>query len=242
MVEPENSAFLSYRARLNEALQQVREAIEAAARRSGRDPSRIQLVAVTKGHDLSAVEAAVDAGLDDLGENRIEEIERKSDLLIGRLPRWHLIGHLQGRKAGRAWGRIQLLHSLDSLRLAERIGGGGPVGVDPLPVLLQVNISGEESKGGFEPSEVSASLPTLLSLPFLRVVGLMTMAPFTEDEEVIRRTFRGLRELQEKLKESFPAYEGIELSMGMSNDFELAVEEGSTILRLGTVLFGERPA
>jgi pyridoxal phosphate enzyme (YggS family) len=127
------------------------------------------------------------------------------------------------------------LASLDEL-------GGGPVGVDPLPVLLQVNISGEESKGGFEPSEVSASLPTLLSLPFLRVVGLMTMAPFTEDEEVIRRTFRGLRELQEKLKESFPAYEGIELSMGMSNDFELAVEEGSTILRLGTVLFGERPA
>jgi uncharacterized pyridoxal phosphate-containing UPF0001 family protein len=105
-----------------------------------------------------------------------------------------------------------------------------------------VNVSGEESKGGFRPSELGATLPSLLALPFLRVDGLMTMAPLTEDQEVVRRTFRGLRELHEQMQERYPEYEGRELSMGMSNDYEIAVEEGSTILRLGTVLFGERPA
>lgn len=237
----EGDAFSLYRARLSESLPVVGGVIAGASERSGRDPGGVRLVAVTKGHDLAAAEAALDAGLHDLGENRIEEIERKSDALIGRLPRWHLIGHLQGRKAGRVRGRVELMHSLDSMRLAERLGVGDPEGRPPLPVLLQVNVSGEESKGGFRPGEVEVGLPSLLELPALRIEGLMTMAPFTDEEAVIRRTFRGLRELQERLRERFPAYEGNELSMGMSNDYEVAVEEGSTILRLGTVLFGERP-
>jgi pyridoxal phosphate enzyme (YggS family) len=231
-----------YREKLSTSLPKVRGEITAAAERSGRDPGAVRLVAVTKGHDLAAVEAALEAGVEDLGENRIEEIERKSDALVGRLPRWHLIGHLQGRKAGRVRGRVELLHSLDSMRLAERLGSGAPEGVAPLRVLLQVNISGEDTKGGFHPADAEAGISALLDMPHLKVEGLMTMAPFTGDEGVIRRTFRGLRELQERLRESFPAYEGKELSMGMSNDFEVAVEEGSTILRLGTVLFGERPA
>jgi len=230
-----------YRERLKDSLPRVREAIEGAAARSQRNPSGIRIVAVTKGHDLSAVEAAVEAGLQDVGENRIEEIERKADTLTGDAPNWHLIGHIQGRKAGRVWGRVRLLHSLDSLRLGERLGNGYPVDGEPLPVLVQVNISGEESKGGFDPAELGEALPALLALPYLRIEGLMTMAPLTEDEDAVRRTFRGLRELHEQMRERFLSYQGEELSMGMSSDFEIAVEEGSTILRLGTVLFGERP-
>lgn len=241
MVEMGKDTLSLYRTRLRDSLPRVRDSIEGAVTRSGRSLSRVRLVAVTKGHDSSAVDAVVEAGVEDVGENRIEEIERKSGLLVGNVPRWHLIGHLQGRKAGRVRGRVHLLHSLDSTRLAERLGVGAPPEGEPIPVLLQVNVSGEESKGGFRPSELVAELPLLLALPSLRVDGLMTMAPLTEDEEVVRRTFRGLRELHEELQLHFPAYQGKELSMGMSNDYEIAVEEGSTILRLGTVLFGERP-
>jgi pyridoxal phosphate enzyme (YggS family) len=230
-----------YRERLKDSLPQVRAAIDRAAARVGRDPSGIRIVAVTKGHELAAVEAAVEAGLKDVGENRIDEIERKAETLIGNVPSWHLIGHIQGRKAGRVWGRIHLLHSLDSIRLGERLGLGFPANGEPLQVLLQVNVSGEESKGGFDPKELAASLPALLALPHLRVAGMMTMAPLTEDEEVIRHAFRGLRELHGQMRGRFPSYVGEDLSMGMSSDFEIAVEEGSTILRLGTVLFGERP-
>lgn len=242
MPDQGTDALSLYRTRLRDSLPAVQGAIVEAAHRAGRDPDGVRLVAVTKGHDLSAAEAALDVGLIDLGENRIEEIERKAVPLADRLPRWHLIGHLQGRKAGRVLGRVELLHSLDSLRLAERLAGSQGEGKGALPVLLQVNISGEESKGGFAPDEVERAIPSLLELRQIRVEGLMTMAPFTTQELIIRRTFRGLSELQERLKGLFPAYQGRELSMGMSNDYEIAVEEGSTLLRLGTVLFGERPA
>lgn len=171
-----------------------------------------------------------------------------------------MIGHLQRRKAPRVRGVAHLVHSVDSLRLAERLddaerlglaermdvgsgqaGQGGQNAALPLPILLQVNTAGEESKSGFAPGELAEALGAVLRLTTLRVEGLMTMAPLTNDEAVLRATFRGLRELRDEARGRLPTFAGTELSMGMSNDFEIAVEEGSTIVRLGTVLLGELP-
>ena len=243
-----------YEERLRDTLPRVRRRIEVAARRVGRDPEAVRIVTVTKGHGYEAVEAALEAGLRDLGENRLEKLEEK----VGRTPdgaaRWHMIGHLQRRKAPRVRGVADLVHSVDSVRLAQRLNGrgtassddaGGAVGpaegdAAPLRILLQVNASGEGSKSGFAPEELLDAMGRVLELPTLEVAGLMTMAPWTNDEEVLRRTFRRLRELREEASMSVPGYGGMDLSMGMSNDFEIAVEEGSTIVRLGTVLLGER--
>jgi PLP dependent protein len=229
-----------YRQRLVETLPDVRARIERAATRGGRRAGDVRLVVVTKGHPLEAVEAALEAGLRDLGENRIEELEEKAARLGGADVRWHMIGHVQRRTAPRLRDMAYMVHSLDSLRLAERLERTAPPGTEPLRVLVQVNTSGETSKSGFEPAEVGEALERLAGFPSMHVEGLMTMAPFTEDERVLRRTFGDLRALQEQLRERVPTYRGIELSMGMSNDFELAVEEGSTIVRVGTALLGER--
>jgi hypothetical protein len=230
-----------YQTRLRETLPLVRERIAAAARRSGRDPAEVTVVTVTKGHGPEAVTAAVRAGLVDLGENRLEELEEKA---VGTPPgtvRWHMIGHLQRRKAPRVRGLADLVHSVDSVRLAERLERGADSGAPTLRVLLQVNASGEATKTGFEPGDLVEALGRVLELSSLRVEGLMTMAPYTQDERVLRATFGGLRELRDEAVRQLPAFRGVELSMGMSNDFETAVEEGSTIVRLGTVLLGERP-
>ncbi len=233
---------LSYESRLAPALAEVRQGIERACERVGRDPKEVRIVAVTKGHGEGAIEAALAAGLRDLGENRIgalgERVPRFAD--HGEL-RWHMVGHLQSRKAPQVHGLVRLLHSLDSLRLGERLDRSRPDAADPLPVLVQVNTSGEEAKYGFTPDAFRRELPELLALGGLRIEGLMTMAPFTADEGVVRTTFRRLKELHEEALQGDSGYAGRELSMGMSNDWEIAVEEGSTLLRLGTVLFGERP-
>lgn len=226
--------------RLQERVEGIRHRVHAAAERGGRSSADVRLVAVTKGHPVSVARMAAEAGLLELGENRVEELAEKVPALMGEPVRWHMIGRLQRRKAPRVRELAHMLHSLDSVALAERLERTAPEGAEPLPVLVQVNTAGEEEKTGFEPEEFLGEVETLLTFGSLKVEGLMTMAPFTDDERVLRDAFRSLRELHEEARTRFPNYTGVELSMGMSNDFELAVEEGSTMVRLGTVLFGER--
>jgi pyridoxal phosphate enzyme (YggS family) len=228
-----------YQERLAESLPRVQEAMARAAATSGRDPGSVRLVAVTKGHPVEAAEAALAAGLQDLGENRVEEMEGKV-ARPGRRARWHLIGHLQSRKAARALQAAELIHSLDSLKLAERLSRAAEeLELSRVPVLLQVNVSGEETKGGFSGADALELLVQAAEVPRLRVEGLMTMAPLTDDERVLRATFGGLRELLDRLRRVRPEV-GAELSMGMTNDLHIAVAEGSTMVRIGTALFGER--
>ncbi len=219
----------------------VRERLRRAAARVGRSGDEVRIVAVTKAHPFEAIEAALEIGLRDIGENRLGELEEKAGQVTPGGADWHMIGHLQRRTAPRVREVASLVHSLDSLRLAERLERAAPVGGPPLRVLMQVNVSGEGTKGGFGRDEFFEALERLLGFDTLAIEGLMTMAPYTRDEGVLRRTFRGLKELQEEAVTRFQDYQGTDLSMGMSNDFELAVEEGSTIVRIGSALFGERP-
>lgn len=205
---------------------------EIARRQTGRDP--VTIVAVTKGLGPDAVAAAVAAGLTDVGENRVQEALAKMD---GAPPgvRWHLIGHLQRNKAKLVPGRFVLVHSVDSLALAEELNRRAQ---QPLAVLLQVNAAREPQKAGCTLEEAPALARQIAALPGLRLEGLMTMAPLTDDVDVQRRTFRSVRVLRDTIKE-----EGLwlpTLSMGMSADYATAVEEGATLIRLGTVLFGPR--
>jgi pyridoxal phosphate enzyme (YggS family) len=229
-----------YAERLADALPRLRAAVAEAARAGGRDPSAVRVVAVTKGHPLEALVAALKAGLVDLGENRVEELESKraSPAVVGA--RWHLIGHVQSRKVSRALAVADLIHSVDSYRLAERMARAAEETGRAAHVLLQVNTSGEASKGGFSHEEGVEPLVAAASLAGLGVEGLMTMAPLTGDEGVLRTTFQRLRRMLEDLRARRPEV-GVELSMGMTNDFRIAVEEGSTLIRIGTALFGELP-
>ncbi|TVP75852.1 MAG: YggS family pyridoxal phosphate-dependent enzyme [Gemmatimonadales bacterium] len=223
-------------------LARIRQRIDDAATRSGRRAADVTLVAVTKGHPFHVVEYAREAGITDLAENRVESLlERVPRLATDPDVRWHMVGRLQRRKAPEVRGLVHLLQSLDSVRLAQRLhrtaGEDDPV----LPVLVQVNTSGEDQKAGFSPENVVERVGEVLELGSLQVEGLMTMAPFTDDEAVLRDTFGGLRRCHEELDRQLDAYRGKILSMGMSNDYEIAIEEGSTMIRLGTALFGERP-
>ncbi len=229
-----------YETSLRENLPRIREAIEGAAARAGRGEGEVTLVAVTKAHPPDAIRAALAAGLRHLGENRVEELENKVRLLGREAGTWHMIGHLQSRKARAAAELADLVHSLDTLKLGRRLSVFAQEEGRRLPVLVQVNASGEESKSGFSPEEAPEAVHQLLELPGLHLRGFMTMAPFVEDEGVLRDTFRKVREVRERAL-ALPGFEGRELSMGMTNDFELAVEEGSTMVRIGTALFGERP-
>jgi pyridoxal phosphate enzyme (YggS family) len=215
--------------------------IAAAARRAGRDPAAVTLVAVSKTVAADRVRAAVAGGLDVLGENRVQEAATKIPDVAGAT--WHLLGPLQGNKARRAVELFDLLQAIDSVdlarrldRLAEELRPGRP-----LPVLLQVNVAGDPAKAGFADNEVGATLPALLALPNLRVEGLMTIGRLVADAEAARPTFRALRQLSEDLRSREPRL-GLALSMGMSDDFEVAVEEGATFVRVGRALFGERSA
>ncbi len=212
-------------------LEAVRARIARAAARAGRAASDVQIVAVTKTHPVSAVQQAVDAGLYDIGENRVQEAVAKQESWHGEAVRWHLIGHLQRNKAKVAVGRFALIHSVDSVRLADAIEQAAAAKNVTQDVLVQVNVAREPQKDGALPEEAEGLIGHVRSLPHLALKGLMTIAPFTDDAAVIRQTFRGLRSLRGDL----PV-----LSMGMSHDFEIAVEEGATLLRLGTILFGER--
>ncbi|MDE2796370.1 MAG: YggS family pyridoxal phosphate-dependent enzyme [Gemmatimonadota bacterium] len=230
----------SYARTLRERLPRVREVIAAAAERSGRDPSAVRIVAVTKAHPADAVVAAAGAGLSDIGENRAEELDEKLPLVDAPGIRWHMIGHVQRRKAVLAARLASLIHSVDSLRLAGKLSRFGEAEGRRVPVLVQVNASGEATKGGFPVVGAVDAVGGIAELPGLRVQGLMTMAPFTDDEALLRSTFRKVRAVMEAAA-VLPGVEGCELSMGMSNDFGLAVEEGSTMVRLGTSLLGPRP-
>src|SRR5712691_5121798 len=195
----------------------------------------VTVVAVTKGFGADAVCAALDAGLVDIGESRVHEALGKMDDPRCRGARWHFVGHLQRNKAKLVAGRLELVHSLDSLALAEELDrrAGGHV-----RVLVQVNVAREPQKSGCAPEETLGLAKRVAALPHVRLEGLMTMAPFTDDVDEQRRTFRGLRALRDALQE-----EGLWLpilSMGMSADYATAVEEGATVIRLGTVLFGPR--
>ncbi|HET7621479.1 MAG TPA: YggS family pyridoxal phosphate-dependent enzyme [Gemmatimonadaceae bacterium] len=214
---------------------EVRRNIAAAVERGGH-AQQVTIVAVTKTHGPEAVRAAWDAGLADVGENRIQEATSKMHEI--ELPvRWHLIGHLQRNKVKSLEG-FSLVHSIDSARLADAVSDFGVSRGNPVDVLVQVNVVGEESKGGYSLAELPAEAERFRERAGVRVLGVMTMAPLDADERTLRRVFTGARSARQLLREAgFPT---TELSMGMSNDYEVAVEEGATLVRLGTILFGAR--
>ena len=216
-----------------ENLARVRERIAEACCRAGRSPGEVTVVGISKGFPAEAVAEAVAAGLADVGENRVQEAEGKIEALaaLGLRPRWHLVGHLQTNKAKTAAGLFAILHSVDSLRLAQELSRRAS---RPLAILLEVNVAQEASKFGFAPTEVAPTLSACSTLPHLDVRGLMTVAPLSGDPEAVRPVFRALRELRDALALR-------ELSMGMTDDFEVAIEEGATHVRIGRAIFGDRP-
>ena len=231
----------TYDERVAVSLPEIRDRISNAAGRSGRGSADVTLVAVTKAHPIEAVQAALSHGLFDLGENRTEELEWKRAAVEEGRARWHMIGHVQRRKAPRLVGVADLVHSIDSVRLAERLSNAAVEAGKVVSVLVQVNTSGEESKAGFRGAGLKDEVQRVLNLPGVEIRGLMTMAPLTDDEALLRRTFAGVRMLHEELR-AVVGYCGDHLSMGMTNDFEIAIEEGSTMIRIGTALFGKRMA
>lgn len=221
---------------LPDRLREVRDRIEAAVRRGGHG-QQVTIVAVTKTHGPDAVQAAWDAGIADVGENRVQEALPKMDLVSAAV-RWHLIGHLQRNKV-KFLPRFDLLHSLDSSRLADAVNQLGQESGRPVDALLQVSVVGEETKGGIALADVAREAERLAGLSGIRVRGVMTMAPLDADEPTLRRVFSGARAARDRLRAA--GHDASALSMGMSNDFEVAVEEGATHVRLGTILFGARP-
>ncbi len=212
-------------------LHDVERRIAQAAQRAGRSPAEITIVAVTKGLTAQAIEAALEAGIRHIGENRVQEAREKIARLsnLQPCPTWHMVGHLQTNKVKTAVEIFDIIHSIDSLRLAEALSGRAR---NTVPVLLQVNISGEEPKSGFSEAELPKAAEDVARLSMLKVKGLMTIAPLVSDPEEVRPIFRRLRELRDSL--------GLEhLSMGMSDDFEVAVGEGATMVRIGRAIFGE---
>jgi pyridoxal phosphate enzyme (YggS family) len=238
-------------------LERVQAQIAAAAQRCGRDPAGIILVAVTKTQPLAAVQAAYRAGVRHFGENRVEEGGPKraefatwlAESGAGEAATWHMIGHVQHRKAGAAL-QFDLIHSVDSLRLAERLDRLAAPDARRVPVLLECNVSGEASKAGFAVSEWQrdhsvrsdffATVRQIARLPHLCVEGLMTMAPIVAEAEETRPVFASLRALRDALRQEVPDVPWPHLSMGMTDDYPVAIEEGATLVRIGRAIFGER--
>jgi PLP dependent protein len=219
-------------------LHAVRECIAAAAVRSGRAASAVTLVGVTKYVDTALARLLVEAGLKDLGESRPQELWTKAEALADVQPIWHLIGHLQRNKVKRTLPITSLIHSADSLRLLDEISREAVALNVPADVLLEVNISGDATKNGFAPDEIEPLLSQIAALPLVQVRGLMTMASREGDESRARREFAALRELRDRLAANCPPNIVLrELSMGMSGDYEIAIEEGATIVRVGSALF-----
>jgi pyridoxal phosphate enzyme (YggS family) len=225
---------------LAENLQRVNDRIAAACARAGRDPASVTLVAVSKNHPATAVDEALRLGVAVFGENRVQEAKAKIPLCSSRA-RWHLIGHLQSNKARDAAQLFDLVESVDSLVLAEELDRRAEQAAKTLPVLLQANIAAEAAKFGYAPERLLAELGALNGLRHLEIHGLMTIAPWTPDREKVRPVFRKLRDLKRQCEEKLGAPLP-HLSMGMSGDFEVAIEEGATLVRIGTALFGPRPA
>lgn len=223
-----------------ENINRVRQEIEASCKICGRDPSTITLVAVTKGRSVDQLLQVIDAGCIDLGENRIQEaVAKQAEMnhnLLGIPIRWHFIGNLQKNKVRQAIGRFTLIHSVNNIELAGDIDRHSGDRKMITPILLQANTSGEASKQGLTADEWLRQAKLLKQLAYVKICGLMTMAPLTEDQTAIRSCFSSLRKLRDRL-ESELGYRLPELSMGMSNDFRLAIEEGATLLRIGSALF-----
>lgn len=221
-------------------LDQIRERIARAAESVGRRPEDIQLVAVSKTHPPETIREAIDAGQAVFGENRVQDALPKIDALPPETI-WHFIGHLQSNKVRKALGQFALFHGVDNVDLARQMDRiAGELGLEAR-ILLEVNVSGEESKFGFAPEALPAALEALTALPRLRIEGLMTMAPYAENPESARPHFARLRELRDALART-AGLPLAQLSMGMSGDFEQGIAEGATIVRVGSAIFGERPA
>jgi PLP dependent protein len=224
---------------LSENLQSVRQRIEAACQRAGREPSSVTLLPVTKGQPPDVISEAAGLGLPVFGENKVQEAKAKIPLCPGRL-RWQMIGHLQTNKCRDAVGLFEMIQSVDSLSLAEEINRRAEQAAKTMPVLLEVNMVGEASKFGYRPEQLLAELEQINALRRLEIHGLMTVPPWSPLAERVRPVFQKIRELKQRC-------EGVlgaplpQLSMGMSGDFETAIEEGATMVRIGTALFGERP-
>jgi hypothetical protein len=225
-------------------LSEIRERMAQAAHRAGRDPAEVALMAVSKTHPPSAIREAISAGQTLFGENRVQEFAAKREALGAHAAdaKFHLIGHLQSNKAARAVDLFDSIDTVDSLRLAERLNQEAERLARRLDVLIEINIGGESAKSGVDPAsdELHSLLKAQPRLPNLAIRGLMTVPPFSEDPEGARLFFRRLRQLRDQLR----AATGLpldELSMGMSHDFEVAIEEGSTCVRVGTAIFGARP-
>ena len=223
-------------------LAQVRSRIALAAKRAGRDHSDVQLIAVSKMHPAQVLREAVAAGATDLGENRVQEADEKIGEVGREAARWHLIGHLQSNKARRAVELFDVIHSLDSAALAHKLDRAcQDLQREHLPVLIQVDLGHEATKSGVDEDELSQLIEELRACERLSLIGLMTLPPFFDDPELTRPFFVKLRELRDRFASlgAFGKHPG-ELSMGMTNDFEVAIEEGATMVRVGTAIFGER--
>jgi len=240
------------RRKLADNYKRIRERICAACERAGRRPDDVRLVAVTKTVEIDVIRTAIEAGLTDLGENRVQELVKRAGMVREHLnrrrtieqdhnvptPCWHMIGHLQRNKVRTVLPWTDMIHSVDSLRLAEEISDQATKLEKNIPVLIEVNTSGEKTKFGIAVGAVSYLVEHIVHLPNIKLVGLMTMAPLVDDPETVRPAFTRLRELFEDIqKENIAGPEFTELSMGMTNDFEAAIEEGATMVRIGRGIF-----
>ncbi|TQQ84453.1 YggS family pyridoxal phosphate-dependent enzyme [Peptacetobacter hominis] len=226
---------------IKENLYEINKRIKASAEKAGRNYNDIKLIAVTKTVDTDRVEEAIEAGIESAGENKPQELSRKYEIL-GDAVKWHQIGTLQKNKVKYIIDKACMIHSIESISLAEEINKRAQSKDIKMDCLVQVNISGEESKHGVSPEEAMSIIKYISeNCQYVKIKGLMTMAPFDASEDEIRRVFRGLKELSEKIdNENIENVEMKELSMGMTNDFEIAIEEGATMVRIGTAIFGKR--
>jgi len=219
------------------SIQNLKQSIRDTAGKSGRDPESVRLVLVTKTVSVERILEAYQTGERDFGENRVQEWQEKKDALPKDI-RWHLIGHLQTNKVKYVIGQVALIHSLDRVELAEAIEKQAKAkGILEVPCLVQVNMSGEESKFGLDPKAVEDFVKEMSSRTSIKIRGVMSIGPLTEDEGRIRECFRKTRELLETLKGKFPQYSWDVLSMGMSSDYRIAIEEGANMLRIGSLVF-----
>lgn len=236
-MEPKPSALPT----INERFEDVRARIKAAAEKAGRATADVKLIAISKTHSAAAVREGLAAGVTDLGENRVQEAEIKINEIGRDAVRWHLVGHLQTNKARRAVELFDVIHSVDSVALVEKLER---LCVETerreLQVLVQIDLAGEQTKSGVDSASLADLLTALARCDRVRLIGLMTLPPFFEDPECTRPFFRALRELRDELQAQGQFRGAGELSMGMSHDFEVAIEEGATMVRVGTAIFGER--
>lgn len=225
---------------IRDNLQAVMEAVSRAAGRSGRGETDVRIIAASKYVDAGRMLEAAEAGVRIFGENRVQEARDKMGAITWpEETSWHLIGHLQRNKAKLAASIFQMIHSVDNLALADALNRYARDAGVPLPVLVEINIGNEESKAGFSTDEASGAVSRIAGMEYLRVEGLMAIPPYSDNPEKVRPYFRMMRDLRDRMSREYPGIR--ELSMGMSSDFEVAVEEGATMVRLGTAIFGQRP-